>query len=241
MSIFIFFWPLLSFLKCFFKCFSFLSKGFCLSFRLGFFWLILRELNKAYFVTMSSILRMILLEFASISFPGKVWIINIWYNFICKLSSNMLVMCIETFCWDSAAICHFVFRLNLYKRFNIWINLDISFVFWFFITSTINILSCNYSNFDGILIRFNLDCLLNIITSLLISPKALNIMFFKRSRSFFDFTWHLLNKTNHCFIALCIKFSIVTCFQFRKFSHPIFCRIFRNRWFHWIFKVAYKP
>lgn len=199
---------------------------------------------------MSSIFRMMFLHFASICFPSKVLTVDKRNSFICFIRSNVMMMSIKSFSWNSVSIkiCWFLLHIwlsfwcNLSKTHVVGIKLQISGICWFWwsIFRGYNfVLSGDYSNFDWVRIGFDLNSFFHIVVSILFTKKALDFMFIKRA-CFIILASHFLDKTNHCFVTLSIKLIVIACLQRQKFISSILCWILWNLWLDWIFKIRNK-
>ena len=200
---------------------------------------------------MWSIFRMMLLKFTNICFPTEVIVVNIWNCSISFVTWNMFVMGVEPFRWNSVSLCYFglctainlCFDLNFSISISINIRLNVGSIGWF-IRCCLLLFSChdfvlsgNNSNFYCIWISLHLNCFLHIIMSFLLTPKAGHLVF--RHRTIFSsLAWHVLNKTNHGFITLGIKFNVITGLKRNKLFSTVFSWILWDLWFNWIFEIC---
>lgn len=155
---------------------------------------------------MRSIINVMLLEFTNICFPTKVLTINKGNSFISFIRRFVLCVGIE-----SVLRLSFFFLIFL---FNVYccISLNICSFNWLWDNL---ILGCNYGYFDGIGFCFHRNCLFHIIMGILLSIEAYYFMFV-HSVSLFWNSWDCLNESNHCFVTLRIKLSIITSFDWFK-------------------------
>ena len=196
---------------------------------------------------MRSIFGVMSLKLANISFPSKVMVVDKWNRSIWFITWDMFMMGIKSLRWNSISRCNFwlSFHFNLCFRFsfnlNVWVNHKISCIRWFvwlfLFASHDLVLGCNYSNFNWIWISLYLNSFFHIVMSFLLTPKACNWMLCHRSWMS-SFAWHILYKSNHCFVTPSIKLDIIASFKRQKFFSSIFSWIFWDLWLNWIFEIS---
>jgi hypothetical protein len=189
---------------------------------------------------MLTIFDMMSLKFTRISFPTKVIPINKWNGSISLIWWYMFKVSIKSLRVMILPLINHWFRLDLRFRKRLCLKLGINLQkVW--ILSLVNfsknfILTGDYCYFNCIRVCFYRNCFFHIIMCFLFSIKTLDIVL-RHWVSFIGDLWHVLNKSYHCFIAMRIKFSIITCMQILKFIRTIFRGIFWYFRFNCILKV----
>lgn len=146
------------------------------------------------------------LEFTNICFPTKVLTINKGNSFISFI--RRFVFCVGIESVLGLSFFFLIFLINV----DCCVSLKIISFNWLW---DYLILGCNYGYFDCIGFCFNRNSLLHIIVGILLSIEAYYFMF-GHSVSLLWNAWDCLNESNHCFVTLWIKLSIITSFDWFK-------------------------
>jgi len=168
---------------------------------------------------MVPIVCMFLLKLANICLPAKILTVDKCDCFVSLVWRSMLLMSVKS---------------SPIRSSNLGAHLKIGFFNW--LRHNL-ILGSDYGDLYSIRFSLDRDRFFHIIVSFLLTVKAGNFVI-GHSISLLWSCWHCLHKTNHCLIALSVKFSIITSFDVSKLASSVLLGILRNGSFDVILEIS---